>query len=206
MKLAKATLTLLAVISWSAAASAFDFDRGSFGERFATQNCAWCHGTSLQGFSTAPRLAGQRAEYIESQMRDLREHGRDNPKSKIHMWGAARAVSPETAHQLGLYLASLTPKSAMDGDRGLEERGRAIYRDGEASANVPSCVVCHGPEGQGAGAIPRIGGLAYRYLKRRLGQWGEGYHASAKFPMPAVATNLSAEEIDALSSYLSFVQ
>jgi cytochrome c553 len=206
MKLAKATLALIAVVLSSAAAPAFDFDRGSYGERFANQNCAWCHGTSMQGFSTAPRLAGQRAEYIESQLRDLRAHGRDNPKSKIYMWGAARAVSPETAHALGLYLASLTPKAALDGNPGLADRGRVVYRDGDAAANVPSCVVCHGPEGQGVGAIPRIGGLTYRYLKRRLGQWGEGYHASAKFPMPAVATNLSADEIEALASYLSFVR
>ena len=49
------------------------------------------------------------------------------------------------------------------------------------------------------------GGLSYGYLKSRLAQWSEGYHASA-FPMPQVATSLSPEEADALASYLSFLR
>jgi cytochrome c553 len=122
------------------------------------------------------------------------------------MWGAAGTVGPEIARELGLYLSTLSAEAAADGHRELEERGRALYQEGNAGANVPSCVVCHGPEAQGVGAIPRLGGLSYRYLTRRLDQWGEGYHASAVFPMPAVANQLSADEIDAIASYLSFVR
>ena len=44
------------------------------------------------------------------------------------------------------------------------------------------------------------------YLKRRLAQWGEGYHAVGAYPMPRVARNLSPNEIDALASYLSFIR
>ena len=77
--------------------------------------------------------------------------------------------------------------------------------------NIPSCVACHGPnaEGaaaQGAGQIPRLGGLSYYYLKKRLEQWGEGYHATALPPMPEIATKLSENDIEALASYLSFVK
>jgi cytochrome c553 len=32
------------------------------------RNCTWCHGTSAQGFTIAPRLAGQRHQYIENQL------------------------------------------------------------------------------------------------------------------------------------------
>jgi cytochrome c553 len=58
----------------------------------------------------------------------------------------------------------------------------------------------------GAGEIPRLAGLSYHYLKRRLEQWGEGYHAAAAAPMPGIATQLSTNEIEALASYLSFVK
>ena len=36
-----------------------------------------------------------------------------------------------------------------------------------------------GPNAEGVAEIPRLGGLAYTYLKRRLQQWGEGYHANS---------------------------
>jgi cytochrome c553 len=83
--------------------------------------------------------------------------------------------------------------------------GRSIYQDGIAESDIVACVACHGPNGEGVGEIPRLGGLAYPYLKRRLEQWGEGYHATAA-PMPPIARRLSAAEIDALASYLSFLK
>ena len=51
------------------------------------RNCTWCHGTSAQGYTIAPRLAGQRPLYIEGQIRSFREHIRDNPYSRQYMWG-----------------------------------------------------------------------------------------------------------------------
>ena len=53
---------------------------------------------------------------------------------------------------------------------------------------------------------PVLGGLSYYYLKKRLEQWGEGYHATALPPMPEIATKLSENDIEALASYLSFVK
>jgi hypothetical protein len=50
-----------------------------------------------------------------------------------------------------------------------------------------------------------LAGLSYGYLKRRLEEWGEGYHASAEAPMPRIASKLYPEEIEALASFLSFV-
>jgi cytochrome c553 len=47
--------------------------------------------------------------------------------------------------------------------------------------------------------------MGHDYLKRRLEQWNEGYHAAAE-PMPRIAKRLSANEIEALASYLSFVR
>ncbi|MGB9045425.1 MAG: c-type cytochrome, partial [Pseudolabrys sp.] len=90
-------------------------------------------------------------------------------------------------------------------------RGRTIYQEGSPDANIPSCVACHGPNAEGAaaegaGQIPRLGGLSYYYLKRRLEQWGEGYHATAFPPMPEIASKLSDNDIEALASYLSYVR
>ena len=122
------------------------------------------------------------------------------------MWGAVANLSPGTAHYLASYFSTLSAKAANDGDRQKAAKGRALYEDGNPEANTVACAVCHGPNAQGIRDIPRLGGLSYYYLKRKLEQWGEGYHAAAKSPMPRIASKLSPHQIEALASYLSFVK
>jgi cytochrome c553 len=175
-------------------------------ENLAVRNCNWCHGGSAQGYTPAPRLAGQRSQYLEQQLAYFYARTRDNPFSRQYMWSAAASLTPESARQLALYYSSLLPKAANDGVPDLAELGRTIYQEGMPNSNIVACVVCHGPNAEGVGQIPRLGGLAYTYLKRRLEQWTEGYHAAAAPPMPDVATKLSRDQIKALASYLSFVK
>jgi cytochrome c553 len=176
------------------------------GESPAVRNCTWCHGSGAQGYTVAPRLAGQRPQYIMSQIRSFREHARDNPFSKQYMWSAVAALDPHTARDLAEYFAAIPPKSANDGDSTLASRGRTIYLEGIPEANIVSCYACHGPNAEGVRDIPRLGGLAYFYLKGRLEQWGQGYHSGTESPMPMVARHLGPGEIEALASYLSFVK
>jgi len=176
------------------------------GESAAVRNCTWCHGTGAQGYTVAPRLAGQRPQYIMSQIRSFHEHTRDNPFSKQYMWSAVASLGPFTARDLANYFASIPPKPANDGNSALAARGRTIFMDGIPEANIVSCYACHGPNAEGIRDIPRLGGLAYFYIKARLEQWGQGYHSTPGSPMPMVATHLGPEEIEALASYLSFVR
>lgn len=198
MKLTELKIAILAIALCTVAAQA--------DESASIKNCTWCHGTSAQGFSTAPRLAGQRHQYIEKQLASFNHHTRDNPFSRQYMWGAVAALSPQSARELSNYFSTLAPKAANDGNEGLVATGKTIYELGIPDSNVASCLVCHGPNAQGVRDIPRLGGLAYSYLKRRLAQWGEGYHAVGSYPMPRVARSLSPNEVDALASYLSFLK
>jgi cytochrome c553 len=135
----------------------------------------------------------------------LRQHTRDNPLSQQYMWGAAANLSAQAAGELAAYFSTLPARPADDGDPTLVALGRSIYELGIPEANIVSCLVCHGPNAEGVGEIPRLGGLAYSYLKGRLQQWTEGYHAAA-WPMPRVARTLSPHHVDALASYLSFIR
>ena len=175
-------------------------------ESLAIQNCNWCHGASAQGYQPAPRLAGQSDKYIENQLISFSNHTRDNPFSRQYMWGAAANLSPQMVHYLAAYFSTVPPRAADDGFRELAPTGAAIYQDGIPESNVVSCVACHGPNAEGVGEIPRLGGLSYYYVKRRLEQWSEGFNSAAKFPMPHIASSLSPDQIEALASYLSFVQ
>ena len=176
------------------------------GETAGVRNCTWCHGTSGQGFTVAPRLAGQRPQYIESQIQSFREHTRDNPFAKQFMWDAVATLGPQATHDLAVYFAMIAPKAANDGRREVEAMGKKIFIEGIPEANIVSCYACHGPEAEGVRDIPRLGGLSYSYLKLRLQQWGQGYHSRPESPMPLVASTLGPDEIEALASYLSFVQ
>lgn len=174
-------------------------------ETLPVHNCTWCHGSSAQGYTTAPRLAGQTPQYIENSLLSFKNHVRDNPYSKQYMWGAAANVSKEMAHGFALYFSNLPPVPANDGNGAFVNEGKAIYTEGIPETNVASCIVCHGPNAEGFEGIPRLGGMGYAYLKRRLEQWNEGYHSAAA-PMPQVTKNLSTSEIEALASYLSFLR
>ncbi len=189
---------LLAIVASITPAAAWD---GA-----SVRDCTWCHGTSGQGYMVAPRLAGQRPAYIESQIRSFRDHTRDNPFSKQYMWGAVAALDSRAARDLAAYFATIHPKPANDGDPNLVAKGKAIYIDGIPEANIASCYACHGPNAEGVRDIPRLGGLAYFYVKERLEQWGQGYHSGMGSPMPLVARQLGPKEIEALASFLSFVK
>ncbi|WP_245470914.1 c-type cytochrome [Bradyrhizobium guangzhouense] len=193
-------IVILAIVGSLAPALAWD------GGDVRVRNCTWCHGTGGQGYTVAPRLAGQRSQYIESQIRSFREHTRDNPFSKQYMWGAVAALAPQDARDLASYFASLPPRPANDGDTNLAARGRTIYLEGIPEANVASCYACHGPNAEGVREIPRLAGLSYGYLKSRLEQWGQGYHSGMGTPMPVVARSLGPSEVESLASYLSFVR
>lgn len=198
MKLITSKIAILAIVASTAGPLLAD-------EGVRVRNCTWCHGTSAQGFATAPRLAGQRNQYIENQLLSFQEHIRDNPLSIQYMWGATAYLSPQSAHDLAAYFSTLPPEAANDGERELVALGRTIYEEGIAESNVASCLVCHGPNAEGVREIPRLGGLSYSYLKKRLEQWGEGFDVAAE-PMPRIASKLSPNEIEALASYLSFIE
>ncbi len=199
MKLIGLILMILITGCWTGCAARAD-------DLLPIRNCTWCHGTSAQGYMTAPRLAGQRYEYLEKQLLNFKNHTRDNPFSMQYMWDAVAYLGPQTARDLALYFSTVPPKPADDGNWDLAPIGKAIYDQGIPEQNVVACAACHGPDAEGVREIPRLGGLSYSYLKRRLDQWGEGFHAAAQLPMPFIAGKLSPSDIEAIASYLSFAR
>lgn len=175
------------------------------GDSPAVRNCTWCHGISGEGIYPAPALAGQRSQYIQVQLSKFASHERDNPFSRQYMWPATEALSAQSALALSIYFSELSPRVANDGVSELADFGKRIYENGEPEANIVACIACHGPNAVGVREIPRLAGLSNLYLKRKLEEWGEGFHTSS-LPMSRIASKLPAEEIDALASYLSFVK
>jgi cytochrome c553 len=206
MKYVLAKITALALLFSPVDSWAGEAETVSVGKGIAESDCAWCHGTFGQGLAAAPQLAGQRREYLQSQLLSFQAHLQDGPDARRYMWGAAAKLTSQTADALAVYFSTLKAESAADGERELAPIGERMYRDGNPAANIPSCVPCHGLDAEGVGHIPRLGGQSYHYLKSKLKQWGEGYNAATEPPMPEIASKLSGAEIDALASYLSFMK
>jgi cytochrome c553 len=204
MKRITSILALIALVTVVVRVASADERVASVGEAVARRDCMWCHGSNAGGFATAPRLAGQQADYIEHSLASFNRHARDNPRSKEFMWTASARLSPDMARAVAVYLSELEDGPAADGRSGPSERGAVIYKDGIPEANVPACLACHGPGAQGIGVIPRLAGLSSRYLKERLVQWTQGYHAEAE-PMPNIAGKLTDDQIEVLASYLSYL-
>jgi cytochrome c553 len=122
------------------------------------------------------------------------------------MWSAAKDLDAADSRDLAAYFSAMPPAAADDGDRATASAGQVLYRQGIPALNIVACAVCHGPNAQGIGEIPRLGGLSAAYLKTRLDQWAHGKPAYASAPMSRIASQLSTREIDALASYLSFVK
>jgi cytochrome c553 len=177
--------------------------------RAKVQYCDDCHGLSgrgYRGYYPMPRLAGQQTEYFENQLTAFIEHRRVN---RI-MSRVASSLSPEMRTALATHFSDLNPKPFGGAPRQLVAAGKAIYEEGAPDANVPACSVCHGPDGEGAGGIPRLAGQLYPYLLKELTNWSKERGQNPSAPdtsaiMQPIAHVLTKSQIEALAAYLSYL-
>ena len=148
-------------------------------------------------------LAGQHRDYIIYQFERFKDKSRNNPFSLKFMSHVAAKVLPDSYCELGAYISGMPAEAAKDGNKEHVAAGEDIFLHGKPSNNLPACQFCHGPEAQGTGKFPRLGGQSYFYLKRRLEQWAEGY-AVVSPHMPGIVGLMTPEEIEDVASYLSF--
>jgi len=170
--------------------------------------CASCHGARGEGNPAAgfPHLAGLGSGYLREQLQALADGARPNPV----MGPVAAALSPAQRDALADYYAGLPPP--FDPDRLAATRdiaaasadtGAWLATRGAWDKNVPACNQCHGPGGIGVGsAFPALAGQSANYIAAQLRAWRQGRRPPGPLAlMPAVATRLSEQEIDAVAAY-----
>ena len=82
-------------------------------------------------------------------------------------------------------------------------RGEALVK-GEPSGKTVQCAICHGEGLKGLGEVPRLAGLQPLYVARQLFDMRYGSSAGkAAALMKAVVTNLSEDDIIAISAYVA---
>jgi cytochrome c553 len=122
----------------------------------------------------------------------------------------AQALSGPDAMAVTQYVASLppVPQPGEKPDAMLLKRGETIAQIGLWDRTIPACFACHGPDGRGVGsAFPRITQQNKAYLVQQLQAWKSGTRKNdPQSLMSTVARKLSAEEIEAVATYLSMQQ
>ncbi len=164
--------------------------------------CAACHGADGNSATPIwPKLAGQKAPYLAAQLHAFRSGARQNPS----MAPMAAGLSDEEIEELAQYYSEQAVTVASIGDQDYSAAQR-LYRGGDAERGIPACMACHGPDGAGnaAARYPSLRGQHAEYTAAQLKAYADGSRATdPNSMMRSIAGRLSAEDIAALSAYLS---
>jgi len=166
--------------------------------------CAACHGADGNSVVTNwPKIAGQHASYLERQLALIKSGNRPVPE----MAGIVMGLSDQDMADVSAWFATQTSKAGIS-DESLRSAGEQLYRGGNSATDVPACMACHGPAGEGnpMAAYPAVAGQHAVYTEKMLkgfragSMWGED-DASSKI-MTEVTLRLTDDEIKAVANYM----
>jgi cytochrome c553 len=157
--------------------------------------CVMCHGVKgnspNQGY---PSLAGQPSAYLDLQLHNFASGERRSP----NMDPLAMNLSEPEVKLLSEYFARQTiiANSSFRPDPALREKGRLL-------AEKLDCASCHGVGMRGHDQYPRLVDQGYDYLLEQLSKYADGQRIDRSGVMKALSSGLSAEERQALATYLA---
>ena len=171
------------------------------------QACVMCHGKEGRATNVGyfPRIAGKPAGYLFNQLKNFRE-GRRRNQAMNHL---LQHMSDDYLQDIAQYFSALDLPYPAAQPHGLSAREQQLAEQlvfkGAADRHIPACVSCHGSHA--AGRLPAMPGLLTLpadYLIGQLGAWRTGLrNAAAPDCMAQVAKRLTAEEVGAVSRWLS---
>jgi len=171
---------------------------------YADKGCAACHGedakTPLQeGF---PKLAGQSAEYMINQIKDIKSGARTNGQSVDSMKPIVEDLADADVKAIADYLASLKEApAAAAAPAGAPHPGKTLFL-------TKTCVACHGKEGKKPlPGYPNIAGQDKAYILAQTKDIKSGARANGKAnAMQPVMHLVNDDEIAQIAEYLSTVK
>ena len=114
---------------------------------------------------------------------------------------------------LAVYYSAQTP-AGLEADPSYWQAGEQLYRRGDPTRNIPACIACHGPAGNGnpAAGYPAVRAQHAVYTVKQLNDYASGArYQGTQDParasrngqmMFSIAKRLTPEDIRNLASYL----
>jgi cytochrome c553 len=174
--------------------------------------CTACHGVNGNSSNPEwPNLAGQNAVYLREQLAMFKARKRDNPI----MYPIVEPLSEQDFADLAAFFSAQTP-AGLEADPSYWKAGETLYKAGDVARNIPACVACHGPAGQGnpAAGYPALRAQHSVYTVKQLQNYlTQNRYRDASDPaivnqtrnsamMVTIASRLTPEDIRDLASYL----
>ncbi len=198
-------IILSMLLALSSSVLAQDADKG----KVLSTTCAACHGVDGNSINPIwPSIAGQHAKYIERHLKLFKTGERES----VNMAPMVAALSEQDMKDLAAYFTSQKMKlKAADPEQ--VELGRKIYQGGIKERDVPACMACHGPTGQGnpLAGYPKLANQHAAYTVNELKLYRKGRVLGNKNDvngkiMADIVKYLSDEEITAVASYVQGLQ
>jgi cytochrome c553 len=211
-----AALPLVATLLLALPAAAQDMAKG----KEINGTCAACHGQYGAGGGKGeyPRIAGQRAAYLEDQLRSFRARKRVN--IPMYPYTQERELPDEDIKDVSAYLASIELPTKWpefkDSDDALTrltatERVMIVPRvegniaNGEAIYQK-QCASCHGKTGRGRGKFPLIVGQYSNYLKKQMDAYVKGERPHDEDDSRGILATLKESDLQDILAYLTTLQ
>jgi cytochrome c553 len=173
--------------------------------KLANQVCASCHGPRGDSVSPGfPKIAGQRAAYLETQLKAFRDRTRADPMAQAYMWGMTSQLSDDTIKKLAVFYSGQKPAPGKARDPKLVQAGKALYDGGIPATKVQPCVTCHGANAEGNAAFPRLAGQHAEYLVKQLVLFKSSGREGGNAPiMHNISVGMSFEQMESVAAYLA---
>jgi cytochrome c553 len=196
--------------------AAADLDKG----KEINGTCAACHSDNGQGGKKGeyPRIAGQQAKYIESQLKSFRSRTRVN--IPMFPYTQERELSDEDIKDIAAYLSGIVLDTKMPTYTGNEDaltklqmaekvmiipRAEGDLANGEAIYQK-QCAACHGKTGKGRGMFPMLVGQYTNYLLRQVDLYLKGDRPHDEDGTVGRLNALKAQDIQDIMAYLTSIQ
>lgn len=196
--------------------AAADLDKG----KEINGTCAACHSDNGQGGKKGeyPRIAGQQAKYIESQLKSFRSRTRVN--IPMFPYTQERELSDEDIKDIAAYLSGIVLDTKMPTYTGTEDaltklqmaekvmiipRAEGDLANGEALYQK-QCAACHGKTGKGRGMFPMLVGQYTNYLLRQVDLYLKGDRPHDEDGTVGRLNALKAQDIQDIMAYLTSIQ
>jgi cytochrome c553 len=154
--------------------------------------CSYCHGEKgISQKGAIPHLAGQNPQYLITQF-ELFVSGK---RKDLAMQQVAARMSPEDRVDVALFYASQSPVRGISTRPELTTQGQKLYQQ--------QCAACHGSNGEGKQDIPALAKQSEAYLVQTLQRFASADSSRKNSAMIGIARLLKADDINAVSAYLT---
>jgi cytochrome c553 len=165
------------------------------------ETCVACHGLDGKGITPdIPNIGGQYEAFLLKELLEYKNGERSNPI----MMGMVAQFNEEDLAGMAAYYAK-QDIVVGEADPELVDWGEKIYRGGIVSEQVPACIACHGPQGEGneLANFPKLSGQNAQYVVNSLKAFKEDQREGGPNDMMhSVVHHMTTYDMEAVASYI----